>query len=90
MKNLAPSMDNTEFHKSFIMGTSAVGVATVSRHTILSPPTVNLDLFFSNLSGMQSRTIVPMSLPDMGDANVETKPLIARGNAVRKGEYLKI
>ena len=48
----APGVEITEFHNSLIVGRSAVGVLTSYRHTILSPPTVSLDLWGYDLFGL--------------------------------------
>eukprot|EP00959_Pyramimonas_sp_CCMP1952_P100402 2100389-Pyramimonas_sp.AAC.1 len=39
---------------------------------------------------LQSRIMVPMDLPEQELPAPETKPLIARGVAVKKHEYLKM
>ena len=51
---LAPGIDKTEFQCSLIVVKSKVGARVSYSHLILSPPTVSLDLFFSDLCGLYS------------------------------------
>ena len=39
---------------------------------------------------VQSRIIVPMSLPDAGERNMDTRPIMARGIAVKMSEYIQM
>ena len=59
VKYLAPGVDKTDFHKILMVGRSDDGVLTSYRQTILSPPTVSLDLLGSALCGFYATTIRP-------------------------------
>ena len=59
VKYLAPGVDKTEFHNILMVGRSDVGVLTLYKHVILSPPAVSLDLLGSDLCGLYATTIFP-------------------------------
>ena len=59
VKYLAPGEDKTEFHNTFMIGRSDVGVLTLYKQTILSPPTVSLDMLGLALFGFYATTIRP-------------------------------
>ena len=59
VKYLAPGVDKTEFHNILVVGRSDVGMLTLYKQVILSPPTVSLDLLGSALYGLYATTIRP-------------------------------
>ena len=59
VKYLAPGVDKTEFHNILMVGRSDVGVLTLYKHVILSPPTVRLDLLGPALCGLYATKIRP-------------------------------
>ena len=59
VKYLALGVDKMEFHKILMVGRSDVGVLTLYKQVVLSPPTVSLDLLGSALCGLYATTIRP-------------------------------